>query len=425
VTALRHLHSLGILHRDLRSANVLVSSLSPLCVLLADFGVSRLLSAFASGAAAKRGIAASAVSTVLTGGAALGPLQWSAPEVRDGSSDAGVVATTASDVYMLGCLLYELLSGGQPPFHWLMRNAELMEARLRSSGPVHVPGIPVPLPGLLHANVLQAAAQDGIALSWALERAAAVSAPAVEALVALMKECMEVDPNARPELPEVANRVVALLEEHVGGGRAVSLTLGSEQHGESSSSVHSGAVLSSEPSTVDSSALLAALRELGIEEELIEKAAGVVIDDHEDALDTALLRDVLLAAGISAVHTLGAVQAITKVPALPRRCCGASRYATRGMYEPFAAVLCCPQQATYSAGQVAPAAVLPVLRAAGVAADVVEAVAALLLAPGFLAGGVTLANLGSRVLRDKGLPGGPLKASLVDAVKRELAAVRG
>jgi hypothetical protein len=323
VAALQHLHSLGILHRDLRAANVLVASLSPLCVLLADFGVSRLLSAFASGAAAARGIAASAVPTLLTGGAALGPLQWSAPEVRDGSVDAGVVATTASDVYMLGCLLYELLSGGLPPFHWLMRNAELMEARLRSVGPVQLPGIPVPVPGLLHANVLQAAAQDGIPLSWALERAAATSRPAVDALLALMTECIEVDPDARPELPEVTDRLVALLEEHVVAGRAVVLELGLGQPGEGGPGVHDGTVPSSKPSaggpgappgvTVDSPALMAALRELGVEMDLVETAAGVILDHHEDALDAALLPGVLSAAGLSAAHTLGAVQAFTQV----------------------------------------------------------------------------------------------------------------
>jgi serine/threonine protein kinase len=42
---LRHLHRLGILHRDLRTQNLLVASMDPLRVVLADLGLSHLLSA--------------------------------------------------------------------------------------------------------------------------------------------------------------------------------------------------------------------------------------------------------------------------------------------------------------------------------------------------------------------------------------------
>ena len=43
LTGLQHLHRLGVLHRDLRSSNILVEGRDPLHVLVADFGVSHVL----------------------------------------------------------------------------------------------------------------------------------------------------------------------------------------------------------------------------------------------------------------------------------------------------------------------------------------------------------------------------------------------
>ncbi len=74
VAALLHLHSLGILHRDLRAANLLIDALDPLRILVADLGVSHQLSAFAANARAMD-LSASKVPSVVVGGAALGPLQ--------------------------------------------------------------------------------------------------------------------------------------------------------------------------------------------------------------------------------------------------------------------------------------------------------------------------------------------------------------
>ncbi len=74
VAGLLHLHSLGILHRDLRAANILIDATEPLHTRVADFGVSHLLSAFAAGLRATD-LTAGKVPTVLRGSAALGPMQ--------------------------------------------------------------------------------------------------------------------------------------------------------------------------------------------------------------------------------------------------------------------------------------------------------------------------------------------------------------
>jgi serine/threonine protein kinase len=71
---LLHLHSLGILHRDLRSANLLLDSPDPLHARVTNFGVSHFLSTFAAGLRATD-LTAGKVPTVLWGNAALGPMQ--------------------------------------------------------------------------------------------------------------------------------------------------------------------------------------------------------------------------------------------------------------------------------------------------------------------------------------------------------------
>jgi serine/threonine protein kinase len=111
---LHHLHTHGILHRDLRTANVLVSGRDPIHVVIADFGVSHQLSTFAEPGRAGRPSSAAgpgrgaSVGTVLRGAAAMGPGQWMAPEVLDGDGVSGRIASPASDVYMFGGLMFEV-----------------------------------------------------------------------------------------------------------------------------------------------------------------------------------------------------------------------------------------------------------------------------------------------------------------------------
>jgi serine/threonine-protein kinase len=93
--ALGHSHEHGVVHRDIKPENILLSGGH---ALVADFGIARAM-------------AAAGAERLTETGVILGTPEYMSPEQASGESQLD----GRSDIYSLGCVLYEMLIG-EPPF---------------------------------------------------------------------------------------------------------------------------------------------------------------------------------------------------------------------------------------------------------------------------------------------------------------------
>ena len=105
--ALDYAHGHGVVHRDIKPANILLSEQGE--PLVADFGIALAVAQAGAGRITETGLS-------------LGTRHYMSPEQATGDRDVD----PRSDVYALGCVLFEMLAG-QPPFSATTAQAVLVK----------------------------------------------------------------------------------------------------------------------------------------------------------------------------------------------------------------------------------------------------------------------------------------------------------
>ena len=120
---LDYAHSRGVVHRDIKPGDILLSEGH---ALIADFGVARALSDSTS-------------ERMTSTGVTVGSIAYMSPEQAAGERDVD----GRSDLYSLGCVVYEMLSGA-PPFTGETARAVLLSHLSKAPEPLSSRGVDVP-----------------------------------------------------------------------------------------------------------------------------------------------------------------------------------------------------------------------------------------------------------------------------------------
>ena len=152
--ALSYAHSRGVIHRDIKPENILLANGH---ARVADFGIARAVTAADSRRLTETGMA-------------IGTPAYMSPEQATG----GQHVDARSDIYALGCVLYEMIAG-EPPFSGPTPQAILARALTESPRPLEVirPGLPRSLETIIHRATARVPAdrfQSGSLLAAELDR---------------------------------------------------------------------------------------------------------------------------------------------------------------------------------------------------------------------------------------------------------------
>ena len=198
--ALDYAHQQGVIHRDIKPENILIHNGRP---MVADFGIALAVSAAAGGRMTETGLS-------------LGTPHYMSPEQATAEKDL----TARSDVYSLGSVLYEMLTG-EPPHTGGSAQAIIMKivtepaetvTKIRKSVPPHVAAATAQSLEKLAADRFDSAAKFAAALTNP-----SFTLPTTQATVASAPTS---DPWKRVAMAAAAVAVVAVVIAALGWTRA-------------------------------------------------------------------------------------------------------------------------------------------------------------------------------------------------------------